>query len=114
MGELSSPLQIAGLIETDCSSDRGIHSIFRFTGDDYGTPYIGFALFWSPQNDMDSEWLKDVRLLWEAGSITSHGRELLAEDWQTDTKNRVYRNNKGDTIKFGVGPFGRNGEKIDI
>lgn len=114
MAELSSPLQVTGLIENNCSSDTGIFSIYRFIGDDYGKEYIGFAIFYSVENDMDSEWLKKVKLLWENGTTTEHGTQFLDEKWKVDLKKRVYRNNKNRTIKFRYGPFDRNGEKIEI
>lgn len=114
MAELSSPLQVTGLIETNCASDTGIYSIYRFTSEDYGREYIGYAFFYSAANDMDSKWFKNVRLLWENGTTTAHGLQFLKEDWTLDYQNRVYRNIKNETIEFGYGPFDKNGEKIDL
>ena len=113
MAELSSPLQVTGLIETNCSSDPGIYSIFRFIGDDYGTPYIGFAIFYSAENDMyNNEYLEDVQLLWERGSITPEGSEFLEEHWKYDKHNRKYVNNKDETIKAHY-PIDKKGNIIE-
>ena len=112
MPELSSPLQIAGLIETNCKRDKGIYSIYRFVFDDYGNDAIGFAFFYGPENDMDGDWLQDVRPLWENGKLTAYGQQHLDEEWRIDKEAWRYKNNKNETIKFGSGPYDKNGNKV--
>jgi len=112
MAELSSPLQIAGLLETKCSSDPNIYSIYSFeTTDMGGSAYVGFAVFYSPANDMDSGHLKNVRLLWEKRAITSDGIKFLKENWELVGLTE-YKNNKGDVIPVKFAPIGKDGRII--
>lgn len=111
MAELSSPLQVAGLIETNCASDPGIYSIYRFESAPYGETEIGFAIFYGPENDMDNEWLMNVKLLWEAGTVTPDGTEFLKEDWKVAKDPNGYVNNKGERIKQ-IHLIGKKGEEL--
>ena len=113
MAELSSPLQVTGLIESNCASDPNIYSIYSFKSDDMGgNEYLGFAIFYSPENDMDNEWLRDVKLLWENGTITAAGQEFLDQEWKLHSMTE-YRNNKDESIRVKYSPIGKNGEIIE-
>ncbi|HPQ35568.1 MAG TPA: hypothetical protein PK563_13840 [Tenuifilaceae bacterium] len=113
MAELSSPLQIMGLIETNCASDPNIVSVYKYITEDMGgNEYIGFSVFYSSSNDLNSSDFRDVKLLWQKGRITDEGIEFLEEKWELYERDE-YRNKYGDTIKIVYSPIGKDGKILD-
>lgn len=119
MGAISSPLQTTGLLKTNCESDKGIYSIYRFIDTDEDDRMY-FGIFYSKNNDMHQPWFKDVVLLWEKGLITDAGNEFINENWQLHSVHNdngvletSYMNKNGKIMKRRGGkPIGENGKEI--
>ena len=119
MGAISSPLQAAGLLKNNCSSDPDIYAIYSFVDTDENDRTY-FGIFYSPENDLNQPWFKDVTLLWEKGQLTKAGEEFIARGWHlasvvddNGVLEMLYRSNDGEEMhRRGGKPIGEDGKEI--
>jgi len=121
MADITSPTIISGFLKKKWT-DSSIYSVYSYRSipkTEDKNEELCFAIFYSPENDMNQSWMRDVRLLFENGKLTDKGKEFIKSNWRVSVVTRhdeltrtLYRNDNGDWIFWGLQPIGEDNEHI--